>query len=1362
MQFTALPYDSIDVPFEWVVPAPYGTIYAEIENSSPPEFNEFNNSTHIEFGDPVPPLIPNIIIPSSTICLGDTVTLSVDPSGGLGNYYYTWTSTVPGFVASTSSITVIPDETTTYTCVVEDGFHSSQAVATITVIDLGLDLGSDFTMCGDGTETLDAGVFDTYLWSTQETTQTIEITDGGTYSVEVEMTNFGCTASDTIQVSMYPEPDSETMSYQRCNTDSVTHYPVRGVGYSYQWSDNTVADTLVMPQAGTYYGTITDQNGCTTIDTIQLSVSIVTVDLGPDQTVCNGQSVILDAGGGNYFYDWSVGASSQTIVVTQTDTIIVWKSNAYQCVASDTVVITFVPSLTVSLGGTAELCEGQTLTLDPGVYSTYLWNDQSTNQTLTVDTAGNYFVTVYDQSGCSGTANVYVSVTAVPDTDIPDQVLCEGGEFTYTVYGATDVGWSTGSVDSVFNTAQAGDYAVTIYYGSCFDTDSFNVSIVSMPLDLGPSQSICEGESVILDAGANFLSYSWSNAATSQTVTVNEGDTYSVTVTGANQCVAEDSVTIYVLPLPQLQISPYVTLCAGSFVTLTPGTFNGYSWSDQSTGSSLTVSAPGTYSVTVVDQNGCSNSDSSIVTESPLPVIDLGPDTTICEGSQVLLDVGGMFVSQTWSTQETSSYIYVGSSGNFSVTVTDQNGCSGNDMIAVTVLPLSIDLGSEYYLCPGATVTLDAGVYETYLWSTNDTTQSITVNQAGNYSLTVTSSNGCSAGDEVYVHQVANPSIELGPDIELCEGNQTIIYADNYASYSWNTGATTPSITVDTAGIYSLTVTNTHGCENSDQLTVTINPLPTVSFNGLNLTYCTNNDHSILVGVPTGGTFTGTGVLGTYFEPYTLNPGTYQVSYNYTDTNGCFNSLTKTTIVYDIPVVSFTGLDVEYFSDAANDTLTGIPGGGVFSGTGMTDSIFSPVTAGVGTQFISYMYTDTNGCYDTYIQSTLVSTVYNIFGLLVYDNTSEDPLPGSVVQLNNAAGAPVGIDVSDQQGAFEYTDKHNGTYHVDVTTAPLFGGITATDALKIRRHVVFLETLGGLNLDVADVNNSNTITSADALFVLRRTVNLVDTFPAGNWVFEDPDIIISNADVNVTVKGLCYGDVNASYSFGGSKQFENFNSLSREGSMLIAENKELHIPVYISDAVEIGALTWVMNFNSDHLEISEILCNAEGFVYNISGNEIRIAFENIDGIIVDGSNPLISLVGKLIGNSDEANNIILSPETEVANVYGDIMHQVSFNIPKLSSSEDESGFSLENNYPNPFRDRTTITYTIPENGNVKLSIVNLLGEELEVLVNNYNESGTYSIDYDARLLSSGMYMYKLEVEGESQDFNATGTMQIIK
>lgn len=298
---------------------------------------------------------------------------------------------------------------------------------------------------------------------------------------------------------------------------------------------------------------------------------------------------------------------------------------------------------------------------------------------------------------------------------------------------------------------------------------------------------------------------------------------YTLTIADANGCTIVNDFTIEEPQLPVIDLGADRTICPGETTTLTPGTYETYSWSTGSSSSLIALDQAGTYSVTVTDDKGCTGSDEIVIEVSDLPEVDLGPNVQLCSGEMVTLDPGP-YDTYTWSTGATTQTIQVSEAGVYALTVTNDSGCEGSGSIQIEtggqITPP--DLGPEQSICLGETVTLKAGTYASYTWSNGATTQSIEVSEAGTYALTVTNTGGCEATASVAINSSSTPiDLDLGPEQQLCAGQSTSLVVGSYSSYRWSTGSTESSILVEEPGTYALTVTNPQGCEAADSVRIT-------------------------------------------------------------------------------------------------------------------------------------------------------------------------------------------------------------------------------------------------------------------------------------------------------------------------------------------------------------------------------------------------------------------------------------------------------------------------------------------------------------------------------------------------------------
>ncbi len=300
----------------------------------------------------------------------------------------------------------------------------------------------------------------------------------------------------------------------------------------------------------------------------------------------------------------------------------------------------------------------------------------------------------------------------------------------------------------------------------------------------------------------------------------------------------------------------------------TGGTFSsttGLVFISTSTGQvDLSASTPGSYVVTYTAPS--SDTATTSISIDSIPVVSAGADVAICTGNSTVLTATGA-TTYSWSTGQTGASITVDPTTNTTYTVTGFNGaCSATDSVDVTVNPLpSVSISGTLTYCAGASTTLDAGAgFASYSWSSGETTQTISAT-AGNYTVTVTDSNGCSnTSAQVTVTELALPTVAISGTLSYCAGSNTTLTATaGLSSYLWSSGETTQSITA-TAGSYTVTGTDANGCSNtSSSVTVTETPLDNAGFSYSASSYePTDADPTPTITGLTGGTFSaGSGLV---------------------------------------------------------------------------------------------------------------------------------------------------------------------------------------------------------------------------------------------------------------------------------------------------------------------------------------------------------------------------------------------------------------------------------------------------------------------------------------------------------------------
>jgi hypothetical protein len=276
--------------------------------------------------------------------------------------------------------------------------------------------------------------------------------------------------------------------------------------------------------------------------------------------------------------------------------------------------------------------------------------------------------------------------------------------------------------------------------------------------------------------------------------------------------------------------------------------------------------------------------------------VDLGPDSAFCVST--MLDAGNVGSNYLWSTAASSQTINVTASGSYAVLVTSPQNCVATDTVNVVINPNPVvNLGPDTAYCTGA--ALDAGSGYTYLWTDNSTNQTLNVALTGNYGVQITDANSCTDADTVVITIYGLPAVvaTVSPDTVACSGDTLDFIGIGANAYTWNNGIVQGSNAITSGGNFIVTGIDLNGCQNTDTVGITVNPLPNVTFSFAIDSVCLNYSPITLSGgSPVGGTYSGTGVSAGDFDPAT-GMGNYTLTYTYTDVNGCFNSDTENLLV---------------------------------------------------------------------------------------------------------------------------------------------------------------------------------------------------------------------------------------------------------------------------------------------------------------------------------------------------------------------------------------------------------------------------------------------------------------------------------
>lgn len=482
----------------------------------------------------VPPVGNATITGPTTVCANSVQTYI--SSAVTGATYYRWTfpsgstilsgqgndTVVVRFGAASGAVTVMPTS----------GCDGTATTVQVTVSPAPqASAGPDMSVCRGDSVTLTASGGGTYLWSPSTglsgtTTAVVRASPAASTPYILEVTNTtGCKSYDTVLISVMELPVADAGPDAAICQGQSTQLLGSG-GVFYEWtpatglSDATSPSPVASPSQTTgYVLVVTDANGCSGKSDVTVSVNpLPAVSAGPDTAVCSGESLTLTATGA-VSYTWNTGAGSASITeVPMTDAFYVVTGTASGCSATDSVHVTVYELPLAGAGNDQAFCQGQSVFLSATGLGTASWSPvegldspSSFNPTASPSVTTEYILTVLSAEGCEAYDTVLITVLPSPQLNITGpSTVCEGGQVTLTASGAENYLWDNGSTTEtiIVSPVSTTIFTLTAYIGTCGDTATHTVVVSSVHADAGPDTTVCLFQGVQLQASGGTF-YQW-------------------------------------------------------------------------------------------------------------------------------------------------------------------------------------------------------------------------------------------------------------------------------------------------------------------------------------------------------------------------------------------------------------------------------------------------------------------------------------------------------------------------------------------------------------------------------------------------------------------------------------------------------------------------------------------------------------------------------------------------------------------------------------------------------------------------------------------------------------------------------------
>jgi hypothetical protein len=1263
----------------------------------------------------------------------------------------------------------------------------------------------------------------------------------GTYQIIIEDAA-GCTGTKTVTIENGGTPVSAivgNIKIAECGQSigSFTIVPTTGKApYSYDIglgdSSNPTFDRL---GGGTYSFTVTDANGCEFVDKVIINETPpITISIA-NQTdakcgLDNGTfDIVVNTGTPPYSYNIGNGVvPNPSFSNLQSGIYIVTVTDANFCTTTARATIdeglplsANISEKTVAKCGTAS--GGFTVQAVGGTapYTYRLGGGVSTNGVFTGLSGGIYQVSISDSKGCIALQTVQIEETSQITARLVSrnnatcgqrngslEIAVTGGQgpFTYTIGDRV-------FTQPTLTELAAGNYVIII-------KDAFECSI-RLEASIEDNANIQAGARNVKDdfcnnnqgafdivpsGGQAPYTFTWVNGTNNNGQFRNIGaSTYAITTTDATGCRAVTSVTVNKgTDLSLRVLNQQEPTCGGNNGIITvsavggkaPYTFN--IGNGATTSSTFNGLSPKTYTVRVIDDNGCvATLEVELKASAALSLEIVNKLDVSCRQSNgsFTAEVRGGVAPYTYSiggAESTNATFNNLAQGNYTLTVKDKNGCSATQNVVIngvadlTVTIENLQNASCDKLNGQFTVQARGGTapYSYNLGSGVTNNPTFTNLAKGTYTVTVTDSRNC---QEVHVATVAeaapiqaNIVNRVAANCGEAKGAFTVLVNGGTTPYQYNigSGATANNRFENLAsGSYNLTITDGQGCTFQTAIEVTGTTAPTLTMGALVAANCGQNNGAVTINAQGGRapyTFnigSGAGVNPTFQN---LAASTYQVAVM--DANGCSSTISFTIPSEggDTPVAKFlmdsVGLMIELVAELVdNENITWDLG----DGTTYDEPTITHEYKLAGEYKICLTLTNPCGS-DTYCQSVTlkeVKAVASLRGLIM--NELEEAI--AKVTVKQQAGELEQNNMKTaEDGIYAFPSLPIGESYkiVPERRDNLLNGISTYDLFLINNHILTTQPLDSpYKIIAADIDGSGAVTTFDIVSLRKVLLGIANEFPDGNpsWRFIDASFKFPNPKNPFSTPFPEYIEINpltgevAAANFIGVKVGDVNNSavLSRVNSL---ENRALAIqPLlanYEATTQEISidvpdhliGLQFTLEIDPSYATISDVtignlvdLSLANFGLHLLEKGKITVSWDRQSA---GRGNRLMTVKLKILRPFDAEKVVQITSSITPAEVYSGTAASVQIQYPTLNFANSKPKLVLYPNTPNPFDEFTQIHFDLPQASNVVLTLMDEKGR-VHFTQKQFLQAGVHSIPLELNQLPSGVLYYRLSTEKES-------------